>query len=588
MTYYLFRRFQHFAAMSVKAALLAGFIAGCTAAPGSSPTPPALEDSVLVRVWLTSADQSRLLEPQPDIAFGSDADGERAIYVNENNQYQQMDGFGASMTDSSAWLIYTQMPEAQRKALMSRLFSPTDGIGISVMRIPMGASDFVNGPPYTYDDMPPGQADPELAHFSIEHDKAYIIPAIQDALKLNPGLKLIASPWSPPAWMKTSGSLLSGTLQRQYYAAFAHYFVKFIQAYQAEGLRIYAITIQNEPYYEPYTYPGMRLEPVDEAELVKDYFGPAFEAAGIDTKILIWDHNWDGWDYPIAVLDDPQAKAILDGTAFHCYAGTVMAQGLVHDAHPDRDLYFTECSGGSWIPGFAAGFNSDMKNLVIGATRYWARTVIKWNIALDASHNPHSGGCSTCDGLVTVDPQSESGFTHNFDYYSIGHASKFVLPGAYRIASSTFTYNGFESVAFKNPDGSLVLIVSNSSQKNVEFALRWGNRALTYTLPAETAATFTWNGAQENPSPPARPTDLTTKVDPGRITVKWEFSPLALTYTLKRSDQPGGPYTVIAAGIGLPEYFDTQVAAGRAYYYVVSAVNELGESPDSIEASAVP
>jgi glucosylceramidase len=537
---------------------------------------------------MTSADRSRLLEPQPDVYFGTEASGTRVIYVNEKDLYQEIDGFGASMTDSSAWLIYTQMPETQRTALMSRLFSRADGIGISVMRIPMGASDFVNGPPYTYDDMPPGQADPDLEHFSIEHDRAYIIPAIQDALRLNPDLKLMASPWSPPAWMKTSDSLHHGSLQRQYYAAFAQYFVKFVQAYEAEGLPIYAITIQNEPYYEPYNYPGMRLEPGDEAELVKSYLAPAFEAAGIDTKILIWDHNWDGWEYPIAVLDDPAAKALLDGSAFHCYAGVVIAQGLVHDAHPDKDIYFTECSGGTWIPGFAAGFESDMRNLVIGATRYWARTVIKWNLALDASHDPHTGGCSTCDGLVTIDPRSEAGFTYNFDYYSIGHASKFVLPGAHRIASSTFTYNRFESVAFLNPDGSKVLIVSNSGGEEVAFALRWGGHALGYTLPAGTAATFTWNGAQENPAPPAPPTDLTAKVEPGRIILKWEFSPLAVTYTVKRADQPGGPYTAVASGIARTEYFDSQAVPGRAYYYVVSAANEWGESADSTEIGAVP
>ena len=579
MMHNLFRWFRHFIIVFMKVTLLAGFIAGCTAAP---------KNSAPVKVWLTSADQSSLLEPQPDISFGPDANGANVIYVNENNQYQQMDGFGASMTDSSAWLIYTQMPEAQRKALMSKLFSPTEGIGISAMRIPMGASDFVNGQPYTYDDMPPGQVDPDLAHFSIEHDKAYIIPAIQDALKINPSLTLIASPWSPPAWMKDSDSLVKGTLQSKYSTAWAQYFVKFIQAYQAEGLPIYAVTVQNEPQYEPNTYPGMRLEATDEAELVKSYLGPAFQAAGINTKILIWDHNWDKWMYPIEVLDDPQARTIVDGSAFHCYAGSVIGQGIVHDAYPDKNLYFTECSGGTWIGGFAAGFTSDMKNLVIGATRNWAKTVIKWNIALDASHNPHSGGCATCDGLVTIDPKSESGFTYNFDYYSIGQASKFVLPGAYRIASSTFTFSGFESTAFKNPNGSKVLIVSNTTGDGVPFVVRWGNRAFTYTLPAGSAATFTWNGPQEDTAPPVPPTDLTTVVKPGKVNIKWEFSPLAVTYTLKRSGQPGGPYTIVAAGIGLPEYFDTQITAGSTYYYVVSAVNALGESPDSAKASAVP
>lgn len=554
------------------------------ALPSATPT----EEAILVKVWLTSADQSRLLEPQPEISFGQDANGAQVIYVNENNRYQQMDGFGASMTDSSAWLIYTQLSETQRNHLMSALFSPTEGIGISAVRLPMGASDFVNGSPYTYDDMPAGQADPDLTYFSIEHDKAYIIPAMQDALRLNPNLKIIASPWSPPAWMKTSDSLLNGTLRSQYYGALAQYFVKFIQAYQAENLPIYAITVQNEPYFEPNTYPGMRLEPGDEAEFVKNHLGPAFKDAGIGTKILIWDHNWDEWEYPITVLDDPQAKGYIAGSAFHCYAGNVMAQGLVHDAHPDRDLYFTECSGGTWIPNFAEGLKSDMKNLIIGATRNWARTVIKWNLALDTSHNPHSGGCATCDGLVSVDPQSETGFTFNFDYYSIGHASKFVVPGAYRIASTTFQYEGLESVAFMNPDGSKALIVANTNFNDKTFTVRWGDKAFSYTLPKETVATFTWDGTQENPALPAPPSDLKTKVSPDKVIIRWEFSPLADTYTVKRAEQPGGPYTVIAEGIGLPEYFDAQVTTGSTYYYVVSSVNGLGESPDSGEINAAP
>ena len=609
MSQHPFRRFKHFEILLAEGILLTGFIAGCAGAPiltttmpsatsmppMATPTPsptltPIPQGYLPVKVWLSLADQSKLLEAQPEVFFrpSSDASSTNVIFVNENNQYQQMEGFGASMTDSSAWLIYTQMPEGERKAVMTKLFSSTEGIGISAMRIPMGASDFVHGQPYTYDDMPAGQADPDLGHFSIEHDKAYIIPAIQEALKINPGLVLIASPWSPPAWMKDSDSLMKGTLQPQYYNAWAQYFVKFIQAYQAENLPIYAVTLQNEPHFEPGTYPGMRLEPADEAELVKNYLKPAFKAAGIDTKILIWDHNWNEWKYPIEVLNDPEAREITDGTAFHCYAGSVISQGIVHDAYPDKDIYFTECSGGTWIGGFAEGFKSDMKNLIVGATRNWARIVIKWNLALDTSHDPHSGGCANCDGLVTIDPNAESGFTYNFDYYTIGHASKFIRRSAFRIASSTFTFFGFESTAFKNPDGSKVLIVSNTSTNPVPFEVRWGSRAFAYSLPAGSAVTFSWAGEQDLTTLPPPPTDLNPVTNPGRINVKWEFSPLAVTYTLLRSEQPGGPYEMIASGITQTEYLDTQVTAGRTYYYIVKAVNALGESPESVEVRAQP
>jgi len=542
-----------------------------------------------VHAWLTTSDQSQLLEPQADLTFAPNLSGDgKVIYVNENHLYQQMDGFGASMTDSSAWLIYTQLSESQRADVMSTLFSPKEGIGVSITRIPMGASDFVHGDAYTYDDMPLGQTDPDLEQFSIDHDRDYIIPSIQDALKINPNLKVIASPWSAPAWMKTSDALGHGSLLPEFYQAFAEYFVKFIQAYEAENIPIYAITLQNEPHHEPKSYPGMRMEPDEAADFVKNYLGPAFNSAGIKTKILIWDHNWDEYEYPLAVLDDPDAKAFVDGCAFHCYGGTVIAQGLVHDAYPDMDIYFTECSGGAWIPSFAEGMQRDMKDLVIGSTRNWAKTVIKWNLALDSSYGPHNGGCSNCYGFLTITPETETGYTFNYDYYSIGHASKFVIPGAYRIASTSFQYQGLESVAFQNPNGSKVLIVSNTSFTDKSFTVYWGNQGFFYSLPGTATATFTWEGEQPTVNTPTPPTKLATRVVGDQLILNWEFSSLADSYKIKRSNNPGGPYSVIATDIEVPEYFDREAIVGNTYYYVVAAVNSLGESSDSVEASVVP
>ena len=584
------REHRHSLITYAKAVVLAGFVVGCspstTPTPGISPTPaptPTTQAPVPVKVWVTTADQTKLLAAQPDIAFAANAKGDTVVDVNENNQYQQMDGFGAAMTDSSAWLIYTQMPEAQRKDVMSKLFSRTDGIGVSVMRLPMGASDLVHGPAYTYDDMPAGQADPDLAHFSIDHDKAYIIPTLQDAFKLNPDLKIVANPWSPPAWMKDSDDLGRGTLKTQDYSAWAQYFVKFIQAYQAANVPIYAVTLQNEPHNEPGSYPGMRLEPADEATLVKNYLAPAFKAAGIQTKIFVWDHNWNEPDYPITVLSDSAAGAAVDGTAFHCYAGNFMAQGVVHDAYPDKNLYETECSSFASL-GFGEGFKSDMSDLMIGSIRYWAKMVIKWPFATNTTNGPNTGGCATCLGFVTVDPSAPAGFTYTHDYFSIGQVSKFVLPGAYRIASSGFQYHGFGTVAFKNPDGSKVLVASNPNGYPITVAVHWGDRAFSYSVPAQAAATFTWSGVQQDSAAPAQPANMTQKVNPTKIDLKWDFSPLADTYTVKRSDKAGGPYTVVAAGIGLPEYFDTTATTGSPYFYVVSAVNKLGQSPNSDEA----
>jgi len=574
------------------------FLTACSAPiadlPTATVTPPSPTatpmQSVPVQVWLTTANQSKLLELQPELTFEQQPlESANIIHVNENSHYQQMDGFGASMTDSSAWLIYTQLSETQRANVMSALFSPTEGIGVSVTRIPMGASDFVHGDPYTYNDMPAGQTDPQLAYFSIEHDRAYIIPALRDALKINPELKVMASPWSAPAWMKNSETLGHGKLLPEYYSVYADYFVRFIQDYQAENIPIYAITLQNEPYHEPHSYPGMRMEPGEAAEFVKNHLGPAFEAAGLDTKIIIWDHNWDKPQYPITVLNDPQAKAYIAGSAFHCYDGTVIAQGLVHEAHPDRDIYFTECSGGAWIPGFGEGLKRDLKDLVMGSTRNWAKTVIKWNLALDTSYGPHNGGCGNCYGFVTIDPESESGLTFNADYFSIGHLSKFVPPGAYRIASTSYLYEGLESVAFLNPDGSKVLVVSNIRDKDKAFAVRWGSQYLAYTLPSESVATFTWDGVQQNLKIPAYPTELRVRSNAaGELVISWEFSALADSYNIKRSTETGGPYTLIATGIEMPEYVDTQATPGIDYFYVVSAVNGLGESLDSSEMNLVP
>jgi glucosylceramidase len=542
-----------------------------------------------VQVWLTTTDQSQLLAPQPGTAFqkGGTADG-NVIYVNEQQRYQQMDGFGASMTDSSAWLIYTQLNETQRKAVMSALFSPTDGIGVSITRIPMGASDFVHGDAYTYDDLPAGQTDPKLEHFSIAHDEEYIIPALQDALQLNPELKVMASPWSAPAWMKTSGALGNGSLLPEFYSAYAAYFVKFIQAYEAKNIPIYAITPQNEPHHEPHSYPGMRMEADEAAEFVKNHLKPAFDAAGIKTKILIWDHNWSEWDYPISFFNDPEAKAAVDGSAFHCYRGSVVGQELTHVAHPDMDIYFTECSGGAWLPSFGDGFKQDMKDLLIGSARNWAKTIIKWNLALDTTYGPHNGGCGNCYGFVMIDPKLESGFTYNYDYYSIGHASKFVAPGAYRIGSTSAPFNGLQSVAYLNPDGSKVLIVSNNTASDQPFTVRWGDAAFTYSLPGGAAATFTWIGEQIVAEKPAPPTNLRARFISGQRFLDWNFSALAESYTIKRGDAPSGPYTVLAEDVKIPEYIDITVVAGNTYYYVVSASNTLGTSADSEEAKAIP
>lgn len=466
--------------------VLAGLLLASTAACGGAGSDSA---SNQVQVWLTTPDKSKLLSQEESVKLtsgGESQDGD--IVLDETTKYQQMDGFGASMTDSSAYLIASAMTEQQRETLMKQLFDHEQGIGISYMRIPLGASDFARTL-YSYDEMPAGQTDPQLANFSIDHDKEFLIPTLKQALAINPDLKLMGSPWSAPGWMKTSESMIGGSLKAEAYEPYANYFTKLIKAFQAEGVPFDAVTPQNEPHYVPDNYPGMRMEPFEQAEWIKSNLGPAFEKEGIKTKIVIWDHNWDEYYYPMTVLSDPEANRYVDGTAFHGYGGEVDNQSKVHDAYPDKNMYFTEVSGGAWATEFGANLKWDMHNLVIGATRNWAKVILKWNLALDENYGPTIGGCQNCMGFVTIDQQSGD-VTFNSDYYSIGHASKFVRSGAYRIESGPSDAEGIEQVAFQNPDGSIALVAMNNAGEERELHVRHGSKSFTYKLPAGAAATF--------------------------------------------------------------------------------------------------
>jgi glucosylceramidase len=441
-----------------------------------------------VQAWVTTGDQTRLLHREPVARFGTPAAALPTIEVDTARAFQSMLGFGAAFSDATVWLMRHRMSDAAREALLQDLFG-RDGVGFSFARLPMGGSDF-SLRHYTYDDVPAGETDPTLARFSIDADRADRLPVLRRALDINPDLFLVASPWSAPAWMKTTGSLVKGTLRPETYDAFAGYFVKFVRAYAAVGVPVRAVTIQNEPHFEPDDYPGMRLEPPARAAIVGRHLGPAFARAGLATQIWEWDHNWDQPQSPLAVLADSAARRFVQGVAWHCYGGDVAAQSTVHDAHPDKDVYFTECAGGAWAPNFADNLKWNVATLVIGATRNWARGVAMWNLALDARGGPHLGGCGNCRGVVTID-SATGAVTRNVEYYALGHASKFVRPGAARVASST-DVQGLATVAFRNPDRSVALIVLNAAPAERTFAVRTGGRAFTYTLSAGAVATFVW------------------------------------------------------------------------------------------------
>jgi glucosylceramidase len=479
--------------MTIRAVICVGFLTLYSCSGGQNFTNPIVPNGPNVQVVETTADRAMLLQSQSSATFatGGSSSGP-VITVNDSTKYQQMDGFGASLTDSSAWLVANKLSSSQQSSLWQSLFSPTAGIGISFLRQPMGASDFSASGNYSYDDMPAGQTDVSLTNFSISHDTAYITPLLQQALTVNPAIKIVAVPWSPPAWMKTSGTMNGGNMNTTYFPSLAQYFVKFVQGYQQQGIPIYAVMPQNEPLNSNGGYPTEYLAASDEASFIGANLGPALSTAGLSSvKILGYDHNWDNPTYPETVLADATASSYVAGSAFHCYAGNVSAQSSVKTAYPNKDIWFTECSGtvGS---NFGGDLAWDAENLLIGATRNWARSVSLWNLALDQNSGPKNGGCQNCRGVVTIDDStSPSTITNNVEYYVLGHAAKFVMPGAYRIDSNTFGSGSVENVAFQNPDGSIVLIVLNSGSSG-SFTVSWKSQTFTYSLPAGALATFEW------------------------------------------------------------------------------------------------
>jgi glucosylceramidase len=466
------------------------------------------------RVWITTPDGAQRLSPATGATFQPGDSDKLTITVDPTRRYQTMRGFGASITDSSAVVLYRLRPAA-RDAVMADLFDPRTGDGLSVLRQPMGASDFVAGDHYTYDDVPAGQTDYAMDGFTIAHDRPRILPLLRQALRLNPGLTVVASPWSPPAWMKTNDSLIGGRLidEPAIYRAYARYFVKFVQAYREAGVPVHAVTLQNEPQNRhPSGYPGTDLPATQETKLAAAV-GAAFDAAGLDTQILGYDHNWSEHsgdvastppgedpetDYPYRLLRSPEAQW-FDGIAYHCYAGDPSDMTKLHDAFPGTEIWFTECSGshGSSDPP-AQVFSDTLKwharNLVLGVTRNWSSTVVNWNLALDPSGGPHNGGCDTCTGVVTVGPGQT--VTRNAEYYTLGHLTRFVRPGAQRIASTSFGTTGWNGAvmdtAFRNPDGTIVLVAHNENDAPATFAVAQGGSSFGYTLPGGALATFVW------------------------------------------------------------------------------------------------
>lgn len=441
---------------------------------------------VNVEYWVTKADQTATLQKQTaELNFGTTANNFATIEIDTASTYQTVDGFGYSLTGGSAYLI-NQMDDASKNTLLNEFFGNGESsIGVSYLRISIGASD-LDAAVFSYNDLPAGQTDLTLSGFSLSKDTVDLIPVLKKILTINPTIKIMGSPWSAPVWMKDNSSTVGGSLKPEYYTVYAQYFVKYIQAMAAKGINLHAITVQNEPQHGG-NNPSMVMSAAQQADFVKNHLGPAFRTAGLTTKIVIWDHNCNNPNYPITIMDDPAAKAFVDGSAFHLYEGEIAAMTGVHAAHPDKNLYFTE----QWT-GANGSFDGDlkwhMKNVIIGSMRNWSKVALEWNLANDPNFQPHTpGGCSECKGAVTI---SGSVASKNVSYYIVAHAAKFVTPGSVRVESTTGTT--VSNAVFVRPDGKKVMLVVNENGAAVSVNLKIKDKWAVLSVPGNAAVTYIW------------------------------------------------------------------------------------------------
>jgi glucosylceramidase len=435
--------------------------------------------------YLTTGQDSMFVKQAPiapDAAQGPAVE----INIDVSRQFQRIDGFGASFTDSAAWLINRKLDDKTKEEVMVKLFHPRDGIGLSFTRQPMGSSDYARDF-YTFDDMPAGSEDFSLSRFSIARDQEDIIPLVKYALRLNPELKLMSSPWSPPAWMKTSGSMIGGSLRKDCYAVYAEYFVRYIKAWGETGLAVYAVSPQNEPLYVPKNYPGCGMDAESQAEFICNHLGPAFRKNNFTTKILCYDHNWDITAYADTVLSHP-AGQYIDGAAWHWYAGDPGAQTQIAEKFPGKEVYFTEGSGGEWIPPFEDAFMSFMVKGIKSINNY-SRCLVFWNMALDEKNGPvvPNFGTSTCRGIVTINRQTGA-FTCNLDYYALAHFSQFIRPGAVRVFADNKA--DLHTLACLNRDNTLAIVSANDSGQKQAVCFALAGRRFFLEFPAKSAATL--------------------------------------------------------------------------------------------------
>lgn len=470
-------------------------------------------DTREIEAWITNADRSALFEKQPEnLKFDSEEGRGLPIIINDRQQYQSIDGFGFALTEGSAFHLNRMSKDSREKILREMFAFDNDNVGFSYIRLTLGASD-LNNFVYSYNDLKEGETDPDLKNFSLSHDRDDVIPIMKEILEIVPDIKIMASPWSAPVWMKTSGDVRGGALKRDYYDTYAKYFVKYVQEMSKEGITIDAVTIQNEPLNSRNT-PSMPWYWQEHNEFVRDFLGPAFKEAALTTKIVIFDHNCDRPDYPLAILSDSKTSQYVDGSAFHHYRGYLSGMSTVQMARPDKNIYFTEQMLTERPESSTINIASSVRRLIIEVMRNWSKNSVLWNLGADSLNDPHTdnGGCSMCQGAITIDGDE---ITRNIAYYTIAHASKFVRPGSVRIHSTHPFDKGVDltedeeraevrratlvehsdvlpNVAFKTPEGKIVLIIANDSWSVRSVKIQYNGLFANISLEPGSVGTYIW------------------------------------------------------------------------------------------------
>ena len=472
------REFLKTSGLGIAAVAATGALADTAARTNTADPPPSGE----MTIWVTSAGQR--MAPASSLTWRAAAApaADTAVVLNPDKRFQEILGFGAAFTDSACYTL-NQLPASARAQLFHQMFHPSE-MGLSVCRTCVGASDYATKL-YSYDD---GDPDPDLTRFSIDHDRQYILPILREARQVNPALFLFSSPWSPPGWMKANRSMLGGCMQRRYMAAYANYFLKFLQGYEAEGVPVQAVTVQNEvDTDQDGRMPACAWPQEYEVDFVRQHLGPVFEQNGVRTKIWLLDHNYNLWGRALAELETDGVRKYANAIAWHGYLGDPAWINRVREVYPDVEMYWTEGGPDYTDPNYGKDWSAWSVTFA-GILRNWCRSITAWNFALDEQGRPNIGPFS-CGGVVTVNSQTKA-ITYSGQFWALAHYSSFIRRGARRFDSQSAAKDLYHA-SFQNPDGQRVLVLTNAAPART-CEVQMGGAAASIHLEPDSVATLLW------------------------------------------------------------------------------------------------